>query len=67
MNDHPEITELLKQRWARRRRLAQLSFEEKIEIVERLRELQINRGLMEIRRKKLEALEKAEKEGRPAS
>ena len=47
MNDHPEITELLKQRWARRRRLAQLSFEEKIEIVERMRALQINRSLMQ--------------------
>ena len=61
------IAALLKQKQARSRRLAKLSFEEKIEIVERLRELQINRGLMEIRRKKLEALEKAEKEGRPAS
>jgi hypothetical protein len=46
MNESTEITELLEQRQARRRRLAQLSFEEKIEIVERLRELHLNRDLM---------------------
>ena len=38
--------ELLEQKQARRRRLAKLSFEEKIEIVERLRELHLNRDLM---------------------
>jgi hypothetical protein len=46
MNDPPEIRELLARKDARRRRLAQLSFEEKVEILERLRELQANRGAM---------------------
>ena len=49
MNDRPEITEPMKQKEARRRRLAKLSFEEKIEIIERLRTLQINRHLMHTR------------------
>ena len=46
MNERPEIAELLERRQARRQRLARLSFEEKIEIIERLRELQFNRSLM---------------------
>jgi hypothetical protein len=47
MKDDPQITELLKRlKQARHRRLTKLSFEEKIEIVERLRELQTNRNLM---------------------
>jgi hypothetical protein len=46
MKDRPEIAGLLEQRRARRRRLAKLSFEEKIEIVERLRDLRLNRGFM---------------------
>ena len=46
MNGDFDPGELLKRRLARRRRLAQLSFEEKIEIVERLRELQFNRDVM---------------------
>jgi hypothetical protein len=46
MNESTKIAELLEQRQARRLRLAKLSFEEKIEIIERLRELQFNRDLM---------------------
>ena len=46
MKDRGDIAGLLEQRRARRRRLAKLSFEEKIEIVERLRDLQLNRRLM---------------------
>jgi len=46
MNERPEIADLLKRRQARRRRLAGLSFEEKIEIIERMRKLQLNRSLM---------------------
>jgi hypothetical protein len=52
MSERPEIAELLKRKQARKRRLARLSFEEKIEIIERLRELQINRSLMPERRLK---------------
>jgi hypothetical protein len=52
MNERPEIAELLKRKQARRRRLARLSFEEKIEIIERLRQLQINRSLMLERKSK---------------
>lgn len=52
MSERPEIAELLKRKQARKRRLARLSFEEKIEILERLRELQINRSLMPERRLK---------------
>ncbi|HEX7177022.1 MAG TPA: hypothetical protein VF240_17320 [Pyrinomonadaceae bacterium] len=37
---------LFEQRQTRRRRLAKLSFEEKIEIVERLRDLRLNRSFM---------------------
>ena len=58
MIDHPEIAELLKQKQARRRRLARLSFEEKIEIVERLRELQHNRRLMRTQHAEPETMEK---------
>jgi hypothetical protein len=47
MNQHPELAELLKRKQARKRRLARLSFEEKIEIIERLRQLQLNRSLMQ--------------------
>lgn len=47
MSERPEIAELLKLKQARRRRLARLSFEDKIEIIERLRELQFNRSLMQ--------------------
>ena len=47
MNDYLKITELLKKKQARRQRLASLSFEEKIEVIELLRELQINRSLMQ--------------------
>ncbi|MDQ1593209.1 MAG: hypothetical protein QOG71_3836 [Pyrinomonadaceae bacterium] len=50
MMDDTDISELLQQRQARRRRLAQLSFEEKIEIVERLRELRLNRDVMSAHR-----------------
>ena len=46
VKDRNEIAGLLEQRQARRRRLAKLSFEEKIEIVERLRDLRLNRGFM---------------------
>ena len=46
VKDRPEIAGLLEQRQARRRRLARLSFEEKIEIVERLRDLRLNRSFM---------------------
>ena len=46
MKNSTEISRLLKQKEARRRRLAKLSFEEKIEIVERLRVLKNNRNLM---------------------
>jgi hypothetical protein len=46
VKDRTGIAELLEQRQARRRRLAELSFEEKIEIVERLRDLRLNRGFM---------------------
>jgi len=46
VKDRPEIAGLLEQRQARRRRLASLSFEEKIEIVERLRDLRLNRRFM---------------------
>lgn len=46
MNDNTDISELLRRRQARRQRLAQLSFEEKIEILERLRELRFNRDVM---------------------
>lgn len=60
-----DITKLLQHRQARRRRLAQLSFEEKIEIVERLRELQFNRDLMSARRVNSEGTikEKGERSG----
>ena len=51
MNSHLEITALLEKKQARRWRLAKLSFEEKIEIIERLRELEINRSLMRTRQK----------------
>ena len=51
MNDYLKINKLLKKKQARRQRLASLSFEEKIEIIERLRELQINRSLMQEQRK----------------
>jgi hypothetical protein len=51
MNGHLEMTELLRRKQARRQRLAKLSFEEKIEIIERLRELQVNRSLMQERQK----------------
>jgi hypothetical protein len=46
MNEPPEIAELLRRKQERKRLLAKLSFEEKIEIIERLRELQFNRSLM---------------------
>lgn len=46
MKERTEIAGLLEQRQARRRRLAKLSFEEKIEIVERLRDLRLNRSFM---------------------
>ena len=49
MKDRGEIAGLLEQRQARRRRLAKLSFEEKIEIVERLRDLRLNRGFMRLK------------------
>ncbi len=49
MNDESQIERLFEQRRARRRRMARLSFEEKIEIIERLRELQHNRSLMPAR------------------
>ncbi|HEV2799661.1 MAG TPA: hypothetical protein VGW12_04145 [Pyrinomonadaceae bacterium] len=55
-----DLDELLKRRLARRRRLAQLSFEEKIEIVERLRELRFNRDLMSARRAKPEGATETE-------
>ncbi|HJR08329.1 MAG TPA: hypothetical protein VJ842_13800 [Pyrinomonadaceae bacterium] len=50
MNDQFYVDEFLRRKRARRRRLAQLSFEEKIEIIERLRELRFNRDLMSARR-----------------
>lgn len=46
MNEPSQIAELLEQRRTRRRKLAKLSFEEKMEIIERLRALQHNRSLM---------------------
>jgi len=49
MKDRSEIAGLLEQRQARRRRLAKLSFEEKIEIVERLRDLRLNRDFMRLK------------------
>ena len=39
MSDEIDISEILEQKAARRRRLARLSFEEKVEIVRRLQEL----------------------------
>ena len=39
MSKNTDISELLKKKAARRRRLAKLSFEEKIEIVRRLQKL----------------------------
>lgn len=39
MMKYPDISELLKKKTSRRRRLAALSFEEKIEIVNKWREL----------------------------
>ncbi|MDQ3687782.1 MAG: hypothetical protein M3430_19580 [Acidobacteriota bacterium] len=54
MSNNPEIAEMQKQRRARRESLANLSFEEKIEIVERLRELGNNRDLMNSRRREAE-------------
>lgn len=46
MNDRRDIGRTLGHKEARRRRLARLSFEEKVEILERLRELEANRGVM---------------------
>jgi hypothetical protein len=46
MNKSTITAELLERKQARRRRLAKLSFEEKIEIVEQMRVLQLNRDLM---------------------
>lgn len=54
MSNDPGIAELLKRRQARREGLANLSFEEKIEIVERLRELRNNRDLVKSRRGRAE-------------
>jgi hypothetical protein len=60
MSDHYEINELPAQKQARRRRLAKLSFEEKIEIIERLRELRFNREMMPTRQTKLEVMDDAQ-------
>lgn len=46
MKERPGIADLMKRQQARRRRLAGRSFEEKIEIIERMRKLQLNRSLM---------------------
>lgn len=56
MKDDAELTGLFERRQARRRRLAELSFEEKMEIVERLRALQGNRSLMSASRLKADAV-----------
>jgi hypothetical protein len=61
MRDDTDMGELWRQRRARRRRLAQLSFEEKIEIVERLRELRLNRDVMSAHRANSEAALKDER------
>ena len=47
MSDATKIARILEQRAARRRRLSALSFEEKIEIIERLRVLRFNRKIKE--------------------
>lgn len=42
MDSRVDISEILKKKAARRRRLARLTFEEKIEIVRRLQELSLS-------------------------
>lgn len=42
MKQYPDVTELLRQKEQRRKRLARLSFEEKIAIVNKWRKLTVN-------------------------